>query len=182
MNIFTINPDDTVLLIVDIQEKLASVVEDSEALTSNTINLVETAKLNNMPIVVTEQYPKGIGSTVKELKDALKGIEICEKMTFSACGIKNFCEEKLHKRPKVLLCGIETHICVLQTALDLLNSGYVVHVVSDCVSSRRGYNKDVGLRFMHDAGAVITTAETAIFQILKQAGTENFKAISKRMK
>ncbi|MBF0519492.1 MAG: isochorismatase family protein, partial [Nitrospirae bacterium] len=82
MNIFTINPDDTVLLIVDIQEKLVAVVEDKEALTANTLNLVETAKLHSVPIVVTEQYPKGLGSTVKELKDAIKGIEIWEKMTF----------------------------------------------------------------------------------------------------
>ncbi|MEO5356058.1 MAG: hydrolase [Nitrospirae bacterium YQR-1] len=181
MNIFTLNSDDTALLIVDIQEKLAAVTEGREDVIINTGHLIETARLHNMPIIVTEQYPKGIGHTVKKLKDALEGTEIYEKITFSACGIDNF-YEKLQKRPKVLLCGIETHICVLQTALDLLNKGYVVHVVSDCVSSRKSYNKETGLSFMHDAGAVITTAETAIFQILKQAATDNFKAISKRIK
>jgi len=178
---FTINSGDTVLLIVDIQEKLAAVVQDRDALTANTVNLVETAKLHGMPIVVTEQYPKGIGHTVDELRGVLNGIDVYQKITFSACAIDNF-YEKLQKRPKILLCGLETHVCVLQSAVDLLNSGYVVHVVSDCVSSRKGYNKDIGLSFMHDAGAVITTAETAIFQILKQAATDNFKAISKRIK
>lgn len=183
MNRFSLDKDNVALLIVDIQERLANVMNMREEVVKNCLHLIELSKMMNIPVVVTEQYPKGIGQTVAEIKDALPSYQPIEKLTFSCCEEPDFLNEikKLNKKT-IILTGMETHICVLQTCIGLLNDGYNVHLVSDAVCSRAKKNWKTGVGFMRDAGAAITCTETVLFQLLKVAGTEEFKAISKRIK
>ncbi|NOY65246.1 MAG: hydrolase [Nitrospirae bacterium] len=180
---FFLDRKDTLLVIIDIQDRLARVMKERETVVNNVLHLVELAKLFNMPVVVTEQYPRGLGPTVAELKDALGDNLPIEKITFSCSETEHF-RDTLKKidRKKVLLTGMETHVCVLQTCLDLLRDGYRVHLVTDATTSRKPDDKSVAVEFMRDAGAVITCTETVLFQILKKAGTEEFKVISRRIK
>jgi nicotinamidase-related amidase len=145
--------------------------------------LIRTAGLHQIPIVHTQQYTRGLGPTVDAVASHLEGIEPVEKIFFSCCGEEPF-GEKLDSlgRSKVILTGMETHVCVLQTALDLLDAGYIVHVPWDAVCSRTDGNRDAGLRFMEQAGAVLTSTETVIFQVLEKAGTPQFKEISSLLK
>jgi len=180
---FFLDKEDTVLLIIDIQEKLAVVMKERDKVVKNNLHLIELAKMINMPIVVTEQYPKGLGPTVAEIREALPVYRPVEKMTFDCCGQPAFLEElKEQKRKKVVVTGMETHICVLQTCIGLLGGGINVHLVQDAVCSRTKENWETGIEFMRDAGAAVTSTETVLFQLLKVAGTEEFKKISKRIK
>jgi nicotinamidase-related amidase len=180
---FFLDREDAVLLIVDVQEKLAAVMKEREQVVRNTLHLIELAKMTGVPVMVSEQYPRGLGPTVPELREALPFYRPLEKMTFDCCGQPSFLEElKDHGGSTVILTGMETHICVLQTCLGLLRGGISVHVVGDAVCSRTKENWKTGLAFMRDAGAVATCTETALFQLLKAGGTEEFKKISKRIK
>jgi nicotinamidase-related amidase len=180
---FFLDKEDTVLLIIDIQEKLAVVMKERDKVVKNNLHLIELAKMINMPIVVTEQYPKGLGPTVAEIREALPVYRPVEKMTFDCCGQPAFLAElKEQKRKKVVVTGMETHICVLQTCIGLLGGGINVHLVQDAVCSRTKENWETGIKFMRDAGAAVTSTETVLFQLLKVAGTEEFKKISKRIK
>ncbi|MCG6552903.1 MAG: hydrolase [Candidatus Magnetominusculus sp. LBB02] len=171
------------IVIVDIQERLAAAMPDRDKVTANALHMIELAKLMSIPIIVTEQYPKGLGPTVSEIKDSLPVYEPIEKTFFSACAEAGFNEIlRRFAKKQVVLCGIETHICVLQTCLDLIVEGYEVHAVSDCTSSRTQENKAVGLGQMQQTGAVITSTETVIFQLLARAGTDEFKIMSNRIK
>ncbi len=175
--------ENTVLLIVDIQEKLAVVMKERDKVVKNNLHLIELAKMIDLPVMVTEQYPKGLGTTVTELREAIPSYRPVEKMTFDCCGQPTFLDElKDHKRKNVVLTGMETHICVLQTCIGLLGGGINVHLVQDAVCSRTKENWKTGVEFMRDAGAVVTSTETVLFQLLKVAGTEEFKKISKRIK
>lgn len=184
MERFILNKDDSLLIIVDIQERLAAVMEERDRVIANTLHLVEASRLLKIPVIITEQYPKGLGPTVKEISEGLKDFyRPIEKMTFSCCREDAFVNSlKGIGRKKVVLCGMETHVCVLQTCIDLLGKGYNVHVVRDAVCSRTEDNYITGIDFMRFAGAVITCTETVLFQLLERAGTEEFKAISKRIK
>jgi len=175
--------DNTVLAIVDIQERLAPVMKAKEAVVNNCLHLIEIAKLYGIPVIVTEQYPKGLGRTVEEIRNALPGIEPIEKLTFSCCDEKAFSDEigNLGKKT-ILLTGMETHVCVLQTCIGLVREGFNVHLVKDAVCSRSKENWKTAIEFMRDAGAVVTCTETVLFQLLKIAGTEEFKVISKRIR
>lgn len=180
---FFLDKEDTVLLIVDIQEKLAAVMTEKDKVVRNNLHLIELAKMINMPVMVTEQYPKGLGPTVADIKNALPFYRPVEKMTFDCCGQPPFLEElKEHNKRNVVLTGMETHICVLQTCIGLLKGGINVHIVQDAVCSRTRENWKTGVEFMREAGAVVTSTETALFQLLKVAGTEEFKKISQRIK
>jgi isochorismate hydrolase len=180
---FILDKDDSLLLIVDIQERLASVMKYREQVSKNVILLVGLSKMLNIPVVVSEQYPKGLGHTVAEIKETLPVYAPAEKISFDCCGEQGFVSAiKKHGRKKIIVTGMESHICVLQTVLGLLGSGYVPHVVSDAVCSRTKENWKVGIEMMRDAGSVITCTEAALFQLLKEAGTEEFKAISKLIK
>lgn len=180
---FLLEAENTILLIVDIQDKLAVVMKEREKVVKNNLHLIELAKTINMPVMVTEQYPKGLGATVTEVREALPYYRPVEKMTFDCCGQPSFLEElKDHNKSTVLLSGMETHICVLQTCLGLLKGGINVHIARDAVCSRTKENWKTGLEFMREAGAVVTSTETALFQLLKVGGTEEFKKISKRIK
>ncbi len=180
---FKIQPTETVLVIVDIQERLASVMEEREKVVRSVGHLVEMAKLYQIPVILTEQYPKGLGPTVGELRESLRDVRPVEKITFSCWDEDTFRRalNELQKR-KVILTGMETHVCVLQTCLDLLEEGYNVHVVRDAVTSRKLEDKEVGLNIMQTAGAVVTCTETVLFQVLKRAGTEEFRPLSRRIK
>jgi nicotinamidase-related amidase len=180
---FFIDKEDTVLLVVDIQSKLAAVMKEKDKVVKNNQHLIELAKMIGMPVMVTEQYPKGIGTTVPEIREVLPFYRPVEKMTFDCCGRPAFLEElKEHNKSNVILTGMETHICVLQTCIGLLKGGINVHVVQDASCSRTKENWKTGIEFMREAGAVVTCTETVLFQLLKVAGTEEFKKISQRIK
>src|SRR5512147_403718 len=180
---FVLNKEDAVLLIVDIQERLAVVMKEKDRVVRNCQHLIELAKMIDIPVVVTEQYPRGLGRTVPELQSVLTEYKPVEKISFDCCCQPAFMQELTgHTRKTVIIAGMETHICVLQTCVGLLKSGMNVHVVEDAVCSRTAENWRTGIEFMRDAGAVVTCTETALFQLLKVAGTEEFKKISQRIK
>jgi len=174
---------EAVLVIVDVQERLARVMERRDQVEAAIGVLIRTAKLHDIPIVLTQQYTRGLGPTVETLSSRLEGIEPVEKICFSCCGEEPFTRslDALGRR-KIILTGMEAHICVLQTAVDLLDAGYTVHLPWDAVCSRIDGNRDTALRFMERAGAIITSSETVAFQILGKAGTPEFKEISSLLK
>ncbi len=179
MNKFTLNPNDTSLLVIDFQEKLVPAMHRSEDTLKNAGVLMKMAKALEIPTIVTEQYPKGIGHTVEPLSLLFEGLTPVEKMSFSACTAE--VEEALAKAPrqKILIAGIETHVCVFQTVRALLDKGYQVFVVSDAVSSRREENDQNGIALMQEMGAVITNTETVLFDLLKESTHPKFKELSK---
>jgi nicotinamidase-related amidase len=178
---FFLESSNTVLVVIDIQEKLCRAMDEKvlERLVRNSTILLEAARELAIPVVTTEQYVKGLGETLPELKQHLPEAAL-EKMTFSCWGDDAF-RAQLAKlgRKQVIIVGMETHVCVLQTVIELLDAGYNVHLVRDAVMSRRKDNWFVGLESAQQAGAVITSTEAALFQLLKIAGTESFKKLSK---
>jgi len=183
MDKYFLEKNEAVLVIVDIQEKLAAVMSERKKVVDNCLHLIELAKLLDIPVILNEQYPKGLGPTVSEIKEALQPYEPLEKLTFSCCKGPAFPERLAATgRKKIVLAGMETHVCVLQTCIGLLKEGKAVHAVSDAICSRTGENFRIAIEFMRDAGAVITCTETVLFQLLEKAGTEEFKIISKRIK
>lgn len=177
-----LEPNDTVLVIIDLQEKLMNAMKDRERVYKNTALLLETAKQFEIPVIVTEQYPRGLGKTVDEVSQHLPEHSYLEKTHFSACTPDFHNMLKNINRSSVIITGSETHICVFQTTRDLLEAGYQVYIPRDAVCSRTDENYENGLDLMKTAGAVITNTETVIFDLLKQAGTAPFKAISPLLK
>lgn len=182
MDKFSLHREDALLLIIDIQEKLAPVIKDKEVVIKNTNILIETAKILDIPVVVTEQYPKGLGPTVEEIRENLENAQVFEKLLFSACTDEVMETIEAHGKKKIIITGMETHVCVFQTTRDLLNAGYEVFLVADGVSSRTEGNYRNGLELMRDMGAVITNTETVLFDLMKKAGTPEFKILSKLIK
>jgi nicotinamidase-related amidase len=175
--------DRAALVVVDVQEAFRPAVLDFEEVAQNVGVLVQGAKALGVPVLVTEQYPKGLGSTVPEVARHLDGVTPIEKVCFSAAGSDDFNAALAGTgRDQVLLCGIESHVCVNQTADDLLARGREVHVAQDAVSSRRKDNRKLGLHKMERAGAVVTSVETALFELLGEAGTPEFKEIQRLVK
>jgi len=178
-----INPAETLLLLVDVQGKLAQSVFQPETLVANISKLLRASTILELPIVVTEQYPKGLGHTLEALMELLPGNIPVEKKTFSCCGTPEFMKQlRSFNRNNILVVGIETHVCVYQTSVDLLEFGYGVHLVTDAVSSRTEANKQLGIRCIERAGAFLTSTEMALFELLRVAEGERFKAISKIVK
>jgi nicotinamidase-related amidase len=178
---FFLDRNQAALVIIDVQEKLCRAMDDKvlERLTANINVLQETAKELGIPVVVTEQYVKGLGETLPAIREKLSAPAL-EKMTFSCCSDSAFLEKvKALKLRQIIAVGMETHVCVLQTVLELLDAGYHVHLVRDAVMSRRKENWFVGLEGAKAAGAVITSTEAALFQLLRIAGTDEFKKLSK---
>jgi len=170
--------ENTALVIIDVQDKLARVMSDRDELFLNLEKLVRGMQALGVPIIVTEQYPQGLGGTVPELAQLLSDVQPIAKLSFSCCGEECFLREiKALDRRQVLVAGIETHVCVYQTVVGLLGSGYEVQVVSDSVSSRTVENKEIGLEKMRSAGAGITSTEMALFELLRVARGEAFKEI-----
>ena len=175
--------EDCAGLIIDVQEKLFPFISENEKLTGNITRLIEGFKILNIPILVTQQYTKGIGETIKPIKGALGEYSHIEKLSFSCCGEPNFTEslKKLGKK-YIILAGIESHVCVMQTALDLIDTGYQPVLIEDCVSSRNLNDKKFAVKRMKSGGAIISTFESILFELTVVSGTEQFKAISKLVK
>lgn len=172
--------DDTAVCLIDLQERLLAAMHEKEKLVKDAGILVGGANLLEIPVVWSEQYPKGLGPTIPEIAEQLDGGLRAGKMVFSAWREPSFADKlKNTGRKTVILPGIESHVCVLQTALDLLDAGYRVFVPADGVSSRTPENKHVGLELMHNAGAVVTSVEAVVFQLLEKAGGDAFRAFQK---
>ncbi len=179
-------PENSALLIVDIQERLVAGMpgEIGRQVARNTAILVKTAVEFNLPVLVSEQYPRGLGPTVAEIKSVLpEGVSPVDKVAFSCCTVPAFWPllDGIGQRD-ILICGIEAHVCVLQTALDLLQSGRRVYAAADAMCSRHKLNWRTGLDLMRQAGAVIGTTEIFAFALLGGAGTDRFKRISSLVK
>jgi nicotinamidase-related amidase len=169
--------EDTVLILIDFQEKLMKAMSDREDLVKNAEKLVKGALILDLPILWTEQNPKGLGATIPEISQHLKDLDPpCEKLAFSACGEEVFME-KLRglNRKQALVAGVESHVCVYQTAADLLNLGYEVQVIKDGTSSRTPSDRALGWDRIKDMGGALTSVETALFEMLKRAQGDQFK-------
>ncbi len=172
--------DHCALVVVDIQQKLLPPIFNKDELLRNSQLLVRLANILSIPVMLTTQYSKGLGATVPEIASLLNGTEAIDKLEFGCFGSNQF-RSALKALPgdrnTVLLCGMETHICVMQTALGALNEGYLVHVASDAVGSRAEWNWKVGLDRMRDAGAVISSTEMMMYELLRCSGTPAFKEL-----
>lgn len=169
--------DRAALVIVDVQEAFRKAVPDFDRLAQAAATLARGADATGVPVAITEQYPKGLGRTVAEVEEALPaGVEPIEKLCFSASEAEGF---DLDGRDQAIVCGVEAHVCVNQTVLDLLDAGIEVHVVEDAVGSRSEQNRRVGLGKAERAGAVVTSVETALFELVGRAGTDEFKRVQR---
>ena len=181
---FKLDTDKAVLVVIDIQERLVPAMPQKVyARLRNTVGmLVEAAKLLGIPVITTEQYPQGIGHTVPELAGSCSD-KVVEKVSFGCCGEPDFIAAiKESGRSQVLVTGMEAHVCVYQTVLGLLEDGYHVHLVRDATCSRNKLDFQAGVANAAEAGAVVTTAETVLFQLLKESTHDQFKAISRLVK
>jgi nicotinamidase-related amidase len=179
-----ITPDRCALIVIDIQEKLLPPIFEKERLLRNAQLLIRLAVILDIPIVSTTQYARGLGPTVPEVQSLLSKPSI-DKTAFSCFGSDAFCSAVKSipgQQNTVLLCGMESHICVAQTALSALREGYLVHVASDAVSSRTEWNWTIGLERMRSAGAIISSTEMMIYELLRGSETEAFKEMLKHLK
>jgi nicotinamidase-related amidase len=180
------------LLVVDLQERLLPAMPFGPQLIKNTQILIGAAARLGLPIIVSQQYPKGLGQTVPEITAALEGVDNVhrfDKVTFSAAEPPEFkqlppalLDGPLMAREQWIVCGMETHVCVYQTVRDLVGPACAVHVPADAVASRTKANWKIGLTLAADVGAVITSTETIVFDLLREAGTDDFKALSRTIK
>ena len=179
-----LHPQQCALVVVDIQEKLLPPIHENERLVRNSQLLIRAAKILSLPVIVTTQYSKGLGQTVAEIASLLPDVTPLDKLEFGCFGNGQFCSTvaNLNGRNTLLLCGMETHICVLQTALGALAQGHRVHVAADAVGSRSELNWKLGLERMRDAGAVISSTEMMIYELLGKSGTPAFKEMLQYIK
>jgi len=178
-----LNPESTILVVVDLQEKLAAVIDGKEAVIEGNVRIISGCTILGIPILWTEQNPKGLGPTVPEVRELLTDSLRITKFSFSCCGEGSFVSaiEDLNRR-QVLVTGMEAHVCVYQSVADLVGMGYEVQVVADAVSSRTAENKAVGLARCQYVGGSITSVETALFELLKKAEGDKFKEMLKIVK
>ncbi|MBX3261938.1 MAG: isochorismatase family protein [Labilithrix sp.] len=179
-----LDPRTTLILVVDVQEKLAAAMPEASlaTLVKNTGILLEAAKELGVPVLASEQYPKGLGPTVPAVAERLARLDraALPKVTFDACSDLAIARAISDVAPRaVVVVGMEAHVCVFQTARELVKRGYLTHVVADAVSSRQEDNRRLGLALAERAGAIVTTTETVVFDLLGRAGTDAFKAVSK---
>jgi nicotinamidase-related amidase len=171
----------TAFVLIDIQEKFLPIIHTIDAIIDNTNILTTAAKTLNIPLLVTEQYPKGLGKTTERIN--IFDAKAIEKMSFSCFGADEFVKQiKALNVTDLVLFGIETHVCVLKTALDALKDNYTVHLVVDAIGSRKNQNKNIGIKRMKQSGAFATSTESILFQLIDGAGTDEFKMISKLIK
>lgn len=173
----------TVLVMIDIQERFRTLIHGMDQVVANTERLVRFARELKIPVLVTEHYSRRLGVTLSELRELFRPFEPVEKIHFSCCGNKEF-NTRLETlgRPQVILCGIETHVCIYQTALDLLRQGKQVSVAVDAVSSCSAINRERGLQAMQQAGVQLLGTQMILFEILHQAGTPQFKRVAPLLK
>jgi nicotinamidase-related amidase len=178
-----IKKENTIGVVVDIQSRLYPIIHDHESLTHNTRILISGLKALKAPIVVTQQYTKGLGGTIPEIEEVLGEYKHIEKTSFSCCDEPRFNEDlALSSKMYVIVCGIETHVCVMQTVNDLIGQGYIPVVVEDCIGSRKPNDKRMAVERMRQSGAIITTYESILFELLKYSGTDEFREISRLVK
>jgi nicotinamidase-related amidase len=180
----SLRPEDCALAVIDIQEKLLPPIFEKERLVRNAQLLVRLAEVLSLPVVVSTQYMKGLGPTIEEITSLLPEVKTVDKLEFGCFGNGEYCSTiaGLANRNTLLLCGMESHICVAQTALGALNQGLNVHVAADAISSRTELNWKIGLNRMQAAGAVISSTEMMIYELLGKSGTPAFKKILKHLK
>lgn len=174
----------TVLAVIDMQEGFRSVIPDFSETAARIAVVVQGAQVLNVPVIVTEQYPKGLGHTAAEIRAVLpEGFNVIEKTAFSSCGAPPFEADLVRTQAvHVLICGIEAHICVNQTTHDLLARHYRVHLLTDCITARTVQNRQTGIEKMLGSGAVPSSTELALFELLRDAKHEQFKTIQKLIK
>jgi nicotinamidase-related amidase len=170
-------------LVIDIQEKLFPHMENGERFLSKCVTLLQGLKILGVPLLLTEQYPKGLGSTIGPISEVAGQSPCIEKMSFSCCDEPAVLRaSEMKNRQSIIICGIEAHVCVLQTVVDLTGAGFTAVVVEDCTASRNIEDKRVAVERMRMEGAVITTCESILFELARISGTEAFKAISRLVK
>ncbi len=174
---------ETMALVVDFQERLMPVIADNDAVLSRARLLLEGLTLLRIPFLVTRQYPKGLGDTVPIIREMTESVPTLDKLSFSACQEPHILEAiQALGRKNVVICGAEAHICVLQTVIGLQAAGFQAVVVEDCVGSRKARDKETGLKRAMQEGALLTSCEAVLFELLGAAGTDTFKAISRLVK
>ena len=177
------NQKDTVVVSIDFQERLVPAMVDSKPMIDKAVKLLKGANILGIPVLFTQQYTRGLGDTVPEIKDVCPEFSYIEKQSFSLAGAKEFCDRLDKLKPKnIIIIGIEMHICVLQSALDLLDEGFNVFVAADCVSSRKRFDKEVALGRLQAKGVELLTVEAALFQLLGSMENPDFRKISKLIK
>lgn len=179
----TISHEATGLLIIDVQEKFAPAMANFEQLVENVVRLTLTFQMFNMPILITEQYPKGLGPTVSVIRKQFQLVDIVDKLHFSCLREPRFVDQFAPlKLSSVVVCGVESHVCVNQTVHDLLQMGIKVHIVADAMSSRKSFDHDIAMQKMIQSGALPATTEMVLFELAQRAGTQSFKNIQHMIK
>lgn len=174
-----ISRDHTAAVIIDIQERLYPHIHKHVELARNVVILIRGLQILQIPILVTEQYRKGLGSTIPSVSEVIEKFEPVEKIAFSCCDESRFLRAlNLHNKKYVIIAGIEAHVCVLQTVMDLIDNGYHPVLVEDCISSRKENDKKVAVERMRQEGAIVTTYESLLLELCRVAGNETFKKIS----
>lgn len=187
MNNMLFNAEDTLCIAIDYQEKLVPAMNDNQKLINNSVKLIKGLNILNVPVIFSQQYTKGLGMTVNEIMDAYEkddqSFEYFDKKKFS-CYEDDAIKEDIYRAGKnnIIICGMETHICVLQTAIGLKEKGYNVMIITDCVSSRTKENSDIGIERAKQEGILIGTYESILFELTKGADMAGFKEISKLVK
>lgn len=174
--------DDTFALVVDIQEKLMPHIYKNEALLNKMLKLINGLRELEVELVLNEQYPKGIGKTIPEIKNLLPEINAFEKTTFSCCNDESLSNLQAKNKQNVIVFGIETHVCVLQTCLSLIEAKLTPILVVDCCGSRKEIDHEIAIKRLYQSGAILTTYESLLFELLKDSKNEAFKAVSKIIK
>lgn len=178
-----ITSQEALLLVIDVQEKLTPLIADYQSVVSRIALVIQGMKALDVGVMVNEQYKKGLGETVSELRPLLSDCEHFEKVTFSGCDDAHTMDAINREHKKfVIICGIETHVCIMQTALDLLSADYVPVIVCDAVGSRSAIDRDTALMRLNQAGAILTTAEAILFEMCRSSKAPAFKAISSLLK
>lgn len=175
--------EDSAAILVDIQERLVPAMYRGEETVKSCVSLIQGLQILNIPILAARQYPKGLGDLVEPVRDVLGVYKSYDKMSFSVYGDPKM-KEKLREMGKknIFVFGIETHICVLQSVIDLQNDGYQVYLVSDCATSRKETDHKMAIKRAQAEGALVTTREAALYELLREAGSDQFKQISKLVK
>lgn len=178
MSDWRLTPQNSALVIVDVQEKLMKLMPQRAELLAAAQKLARAAKILKVPTLVTLQYVKGLGELCAEIAEATPGITPMEKLAFSCCGSEEFTRAiKDLRRQRILLCGIEAHVCVQQTAIDLMAADHFVYIVTDAIGARHDLDYRGAIERLRDCGAVITTVESAVFELLREAGTDQFRQV-----
>jgi isochorismate hydrolase len=178
-----LKPEKTALLIIDIQERILPVISNYQSVVENTLKLIKGFKVLELPIYFTEQYPKGLGPTTRSILDELVDLKPFDKMSFSCSGAGGLFDEfKKKNLSQIVVCGIESHVCVQQTVLDLIENKFQVNLAADAVSSRKEIDYNTALDRMRHHGTEVTTTESILFELLNVCGTPQFKDISKIVK